>query len=641
MRSFEFTETHLLVVMLQTAELLLVEGLNEDGVNCFLKVEIEKWKLANPDIPDYHCVAQQIPKFYSTSKRHVQSLGKAIATCGHALFKDPKATSEYPYHPIRNFLYQTLTDWIQSKVTLPQFKDLLDCSLPKLSNNNTMSNVWDGSVWRTFADPTDPSIIYTSVSGNLAFSLFVDWFNPFRGKQRSPVSFGAIVLVCLNLPPSARYLNKNLFIFGIIPGPEEPSLKQINNLLQPLVNELNILLHGVWFDRFSRQPRGRSLKAVIFPLIANLPALRKTAGFTSHNSKNFCSFCVLTTKNLHVIDPKKFKPRTHESHISQPSLWNQASTHAERKDISDKQGVGYSALNALPYWRPIKFCGIKLMHNMILGNLKNHAFSFLAIHDAGTILKTTYKDRRNRQLLAQGHTFDFREPSKATTGLKGKRKRTEEVEVLPQIPTHTNPSQTKRIYKQKANKLVSTAPKSQSSMVIANKNHQLQFAPSLPIHPQALIITPEKDDDPVISHQRKKSKRATSTTHSYSLRQTSFGMSDSKSTVGMSMDPPINSSSKGKERQVNKQEGNNSNNITSKLMGTQENINSKRNNNPTSWQTSPGIYSDSENTNNIPSPLKFSLSNHPNSKTQQIASSRSKTQKNFPKGKKRQLLESD
>ncbi|PLW42762.1 hypothetical protein PCASD_06859 [Puccinia coronata f. sp. avenae] len=277
---------------------------------------------------------------------------------------------------------------------------------------------------------------------------------------------------------------------------------------------------------------------------------------------------------------------------------------------------------------------------MILGNLKDHAFSFLAIHDAGTILKTTYKDCRNRQLLARGHTFDFREPSKATAGLKGKRKRTEEVEVLPQIPTHTNPSQTKRIYKQKANKLVSTAPKSQSSMVIANKNHQLQFAPSLPIHPQELIITPEKDDNPVISHQRKKSKRATSTTHSYSLRQTSSRMSDSKSTVGMSMEPPINSSSKGKERQVNKQEGNNSNNITSKLMGTQENINSKRNNNPTSWQTSPGI-SDSENTNNIPSPLKFSLSNHPNSETQQIASSRSKTQKNFPKGKKWQLLESD
>jgi hypothetical protein len=66
MRSFEFTETHSLVVMLQAAELLLVEGLSEDGVNCFLKVEIEKWKLANPDIPNYHCVAQQIPKSVNT-----------------------------------------------------------------------------------------------------------------------------------------------------------------------------------------------------------------------------------------------------------------------------------------------------------------------------------------------------------------------------------------------------------------------------------------------------------------------------------------------------------------------------------------------------------------------------------------------
>jgi hypothetical protein len=226
-------------------------------------------------------------------------------------------------------------------------------------------------------------------------------------------------------------------------------LQQINSLLQPLVGKLNRFSKGIWFDFSFCQPRGRYLKALIFPLIAELPALRKTAGFTSHNSKNFCSYCLLTQKNINIIDPTKFEPRTHESHLAQLFWWNQASTHAERKKISDEQGVRYSALNALPYWRPIKFCGIELMHSMILGNLKDHAFTFLGLHKASTTLKVTYKDRKNRQLPARGHNFDFLHLPEVTEDPMGKRKRPEQVDLLPTGITPAKPPQIKRTYRQK------------------------------------------------------------------------------------------------------------------------------------------------------------------------------------------------
>jgi hypothetical protein len=402
--SFAFCKPNALVVMLQAAELLLLEGLSKDTVNCFLKVEIKKWKLNNPEItkrteeqspksietfliclglspkiihstccptcfaiylptarPTYwsiktkqklkeitsttHCTA----RFYSTSKRHVQSLDGSTPTCGTALFKSPQDNGSYPYTPVRIFSYCTLAaDWLRSKICNPGFEDLLDSSLsqPNLKNG-CMKDVWDGRVWKTFWDPNDLSKLDTSNSGNLVFSLFVDWFNPFCRKYTSPVSVGAVVLTCLNLPPSIRYQEENLFLFGIIPGPSEPLLDQINSLLQPLVDELQGFWRGICFDWSFRNPHGQFFKAVIFPPIADLPALRKTSGFSLHNSTNFCSHCLLTTKDINIIDPKKFKARDHESHLAQLFEWFKALTDSKRKEISDKEGVWYSVFVSL------------------------------------------------------------------------------------------------------------------------------------------------------------------------------------------------------------------------------------------------------------------------------------------------------
>ena len=135
---------------------------------------------------------------------------------------------------------------------------------PPKQDPTILSDAWDGTVWKEMKDTTDASKIYTTISGNLVFSFYVDWFNPFGNKYGGKsVSLGSILLVCMNLPPEDHYLEENLFLFGVIPGPKEPSLDQINNFLLPLVNEFETFQKGIWFNATALHPHGHQIKAIL------------------------------------------------------------------------------------------------------------------------------------------------------------------------------------------------------------------------------------------------------------------------------------------------------------------------------------------------------------------------------------------
>ena len=63
----------------------------------------------------------------------------------------------------------------------------------------------------------------------LALMMNVDWFQPYDCEQ---YSVGAIYLLVMNLPRSERFKRENVILFGLIPGPHEPSLS-INSFLKP------------------------------------------------------------------------------------------------------------------------------------------------------------------------------------------------------------------------------------------------------------------------------------------------------------------------------------------------------------------------------------------------------------------------
>ncbi|EJD32660.1 hypothetical protein AURDEDRAFT_45361, partial [Auricularia subglabra TFB-10046 SS5] len=52
---------------------------------------------------------------------------------------------------------------------------------------------------------------------------------------------------CLNLPLHLRYREENLYLAGIVPGPNAPSLDQLNHLLVPLVDDFCTAWEGLMF----------------------------------------------------------------------------------------------------------------------------------------------------------------------------------------------------------------------------------------------------------------------------------------------------------------------------------------------------------------------------------------------------------
>lgn len=78
----------------------------------------------------------------------------------------------------------------------------------------TMSDVYDGRIWKEFLNPK--GLPFLSLPYNFALALNVDWYQPFK---RSIYSCGAMYVTMLNLPREERYVIENTILVGVIPGP--------------------------------------------------------------------------------------------------------------------------------------------------------------------------------------------------------------------------------------------------------------------------------------------------------------------------------------------------------------------------------------------------------------------------------------
>ena len=58
-----------------------------------------------------------------------------------------------------------------------------------------------------------------------------------------------------------------------------------------------------------------------------------------------------------------------------------AKSNNQREDVFKRTGVRYSILEELPYWDPTRMVNLDIMHNMILGALKDHAETKLRISE--------------------------------------------------------------------------------------------------------------------------------------------------------------------------------------------------------------------------------------------------------------------
>ena len=241
--------------------------------------------------------------------------------------------------------------WLKAMFSDEPFRTLLATSQNREVASDEKQDVYNGEIWKEFLEnPLDTSVPFLSNQNNIGLMLNVDWFKPFK---RSEYKVAALMMTVLNLPRAERFKERWTMVLGIIPGPTEPK-GNINTFLKPLEDDLLLL-----WDGLPLHPEGKTVKAALIALSADIPALRKVSQFVSHKADYGCSRCKFKAErepsmrgssgNMSYLTSIMAPNRTKET-TSQSEEYLLAKSKTEALSIQKKNGVRYSELIRLPYF---------------------------------------------------------------------------------------------------------------------------------------------------------------------------------------------------------------------------------------------------------------------------------------------------
>lgn len=276
-----------------------------------------------------------------------------------------KARKTFPYLPLKMSLERILSQ--------EGFLEMCEKWRERQQNfpNSYLGDIYDGEGWKAFT--TEEFQHYLSFLHNLILALNVDWFEPF---DRGVYAVGAIYLTILNIPRTMRYKLENVILVGIIPGPKEPKLT-VNSYLTPLILDLNEgWTHG--FKIRAHLNNEVTVRVALGCVTCDIPASRKVCGFLSHCATLGCNKCLkkfVTSFDSRCdysgFDRENWVPRNVSDHRQRVENVCKQVTKTGIQAAESKYGVRYSVLLSLPYFDPIKFTAIDVMHNLFLGTGKH------------------------------------------------------------------------------------------------------------------------------------------------------------------------------------------------------------------------------------------------------------------------------
>ena len=120
------------------------------------------------------------------------------------------------------------------------------------------------------------------------------------------------------------------------------------------------------------------IRCALLCVSCDLPATRKVCGFTSFSSLQGCSKCMKkftcevfgTMSDFSGYEKGTWDVCTHDLHLQEVSVFEDARTSSDHQQNEKKYGVRYSELLRLPYFDIVEYHVIDPMHNLLLGTSK-------------------------------------------------------------------------------------------------------------------------------------------------------------------------------------------------------------------------------------------------------------------------------
>ncbi|KAF8573362.1 hypothetical protein K439DRAFT_1650019 [Ramaria rubella] len=172
-------------------------------------------------------------------------------------------------------------------------------------------------------------------------------------------SCSIISMACVNLGTEICHKAENMYIMGIITGPHEPSLAELNHYI------------GIHFSRTSLYTC-----SAIAASINNLPAARKASRLASHGSHFYCTtdFWMWTLHDKHKL----------REYATQ---WRDVTTSTKQEKIFHLHGVRWSELWQLSYWNPTCQLVVDSMHCILEGLVRYHSMDVLELTTMSSLAK--------------------------------------------------------------------------------------------------------------------------------------------------------------------------------------------------------------------------------------------------------------
>lgn len=211
---------------------------------------LASFNLSSRTIPyatcSYHCTYEPTyPAGSNTPSYPAQCTNSPTpeTLCGEPLLATKSNGEVYPK---KTYLYHNFNNYLAHLLARGDTETLMDESCDTLAQSLSSSpphfikNPFEAHFLGTFSGPQPGKLfIDRGDEGHYVFALHVDFFKPEGMTQReASTSSGIISMACLNLPLGVRYKPENLYLAGIIPGPKQPSLENLNHYVWPLMTDL-------------------------------------------------------------------------------------------------------------------------------------------------------------------------------------------------------------------------------------------------------------------------------------------------------------------------------------------------------------------------------------------------------------------